>query len=57
VDNTNWQKYLSKRNGDIKDNMENFYFIDNAIAEKFRNLFEEPQPNEIDVWYNNCCTP
>jgi uncharacterized protein YbbK (DUF523 family)/predicted kinase len=53
VDNVNWQKYLSKRNCKIKNNMENFYFIDNAIAEKFWNIFEEPQPDEIDIWYDN----
>jgi predicted kinase len=53
VDNINWQKYLSKRNNEIKNNMENYYFIDEVIAEKFWNLFEEPQLNEIDVWYDN----
>jgi predicted kinase len=53
VDNTNWQKYLSKRNSEIKNNMENFYFIDNATVEKFKNFFEEPQTNEIDIWYDN----
>jgi predicted kinase len=53
VDNINWQKYLSKRNNSIKNNMEDFYFIDNAIAEKFWNLFEEPKNEEIDILYNN----
>jgi predicted kinase len=53
ADDTNWQKYLSKRNNAINNNAEDFYFIDNAVAEKFRNLFEEPQPDEIDVWFDN----
>jgi predicted kinase len=53
VDNINWQKYLSKRNNLIKNNMEDFYLIDNAIAEKFWNLFEEPKKEEIDIWYDN----
>jgi predicted kinase len=51
VDNIIWQKYISKRNNEVKDNPESNYFIDDNIAEKFRKLFEEPRPDEIDVWY------
>jgi predicted kinase len=53
VNNIIWQKYLYKRNNEIKNNTDNYYFIDNNIAEKFWNIFEEPKPNEIDVWYDN----
>jgi len=26
-------------------------YIDENIAKKFSNIFEEPKPNKIDVWY------
>jgi Predicted kinase len=48
-----WHKNLSKRNKAITENTENFYFIDDNIAEKFWNLFEEPAHREMDVWYQN----
>jgi predicted kinase len=53
VDNTTWKKYLEKRNNAVKNNEEDFYIIDNNVAEKFWNIFEEPKQNEIDIWYKN----
>ena len=49
-----WHKNLTKRNNAIADKSENFYFIDNDVAVKFLSMFEEPQPDEIDIWH--CCS-
>ena len=53
VDNENWRRNISKRNNAVINNKENFYFIDDNVVEKFMCLFEEPQPDEIDIWYKN----
>jgi len=37
----------------FKNNEQEFYYIDENIAKKFSNIFEEPAPNEMDVWYKN----
>ena len=53
VDNITWNKNISKRNNAIRNNEENNYFIDENIIKKLENLFEDPEPNEIDIWYKN----
>ena len=52
VDDETWQKNVNKRNNNI-NNMENFYYIDDNIAKKFWDLFEEPLRNEMDFWHKN----
>jgi len=53
IDDTTWKKYLEKRNNAIENNEQESYYIDENITKKFLNMFEEPKPDEIDVWYNN----
>ena len=53
VDNKTWGKYVQKRNNDIEKCLENNYFIDENITKKFWNIFEEPQKDEINIWYKN----
>ena len=53
VDKITWNKNIFKRNNAIRNNEENNYFIDENIIKKLENLFEEPEPNEIDIWYKN----
>jgi len=36
-----------------RDNMLKITEIDENISNKFWNIFEEPEANEIDVWYKN----
>jgi len=55
IDNKTWYKNVQKRNKDIENNTGNAYFIDDSLAKKFWDLFEEPKPNEMDVWYKNEC--
>ena len=51
TDDITWKKYLEKRNNAIVNNEQESYYIDENIAKKFWNTFEEPNPDEIDVWY------
>ena len=53
IDDITWKKYLEKRNNDIVNNEQEFYYIDENIAKKFWNMFEEPKPDEMDVWFKN----
>jgi len=53
IDDITWKNYLGKRNNAIENNEQEFYYIDENIAKKFRNMFEEPKPDEMDVWYKN----
>jgi predicted kinase len=56
IDDITWKKHLEKRNNEIVNNEQEFYYIDENIAKKFWNLFEEPKPEEMDVWYKNNVT-
>ena len=50
VDKETWYKNVQKRNKDIENNIENAYYIDDNLANKFWNIFEEPQKDEINIW-------
>ena len=50
-----WRQNLNKRNERIINGQDNFYFIDDNVATKFKRLFEIPKRYEMDVWYENCC--
>jgi predicted kinase len=53
IDDITLKKYIEKRNNAFVDNEQEFYFIDENIIKKFLNIFKEPEPNEMDVWYKN----
>ena len=44
------KRNLHKRNQAIKDCEAEFYYFDDAVADKFWDMFEEPSQSEIDVW-------
>ena len=48
-----WRRNLKTRNDRITDGQDVFYYIDDNIAAKFKRLFEVPNRDEIDVWYDN----
>jgi predicted kinase len=50
IDKETWHKNVEKRNKDTENNLENAYFIDDNLAKKFWNIFEEPQKEEINIW-------
>ena len=53
IDDITWKNYLEKRNSAIVNNEQEFYYIDENIAKKFWSIFEEPKPDEMDVWHKN----
>ncbi len=48
-----WRHNLKKRNSRIVNGVEDFYYINDGIADKFNRLFAEPSKSEIDVWFEN----
>jgi predicted kinase len=51
IDDITWKKLMKERNNAIVNNEQEFYYIDENIAKKFENIFEEPKPDEMDVRY------
>lgn len=47
---TEWKKRLAKRNLDILQKKSNAYFVDEGLEKKCEELFEPPEPEEIDKW-------
>ena len=50
VSDAEWQARLKKRNAAVSAGETLDYYVDEGLAEKFSSLFEEPTPDEIDVW-------
>ena len=51
IDDITWKKFMKTRNNAIVNNEQEFYYIDENIAKKFENMFEEPKPDEMNVWH------
>lgn len=49
IDEAEWNRRLEKRNKDVLEHRTDAYYIDEGLAEKFRNIFEIPDKDEIDV--------
>lgn len=47
-----WYRRLDKRNKAVMENKTSAYYVDEGLAEKFKQLFEIPDRSEIDVWIN-----
>lgn len=45
-----WKRLLEKRNQAASSDA---YYVDPNLARKCEDLFEPPEPDEIDVWYVN----
>ncbi|MBQ2834678.1 MAG: ATP-binding protein [Clostridia bacterium] len=48
-----WRRNIEKRNREIMEGKTSAYFVDDALAEKFGAIYEEPERNEMDVWIIN----
>lgn len=48
-----WLKNVEKRNNAVEKAETNDYNVDDNLANKCLSMFEEPTPDEIDVWYKN----
>lgn len=51
IDDTLWEKYISKRNKAVTDNSAKDYFVDEGLIAKMNDLFEAPDDSEIDIYY------
>lgn len=47
IDDEEWYRRLEKRNKDVMENKTNAYFVDEGLANKFQQIFEEPEENEL----------
>ena len=47
-----WQRRIDKRNEAVKAGKCSAYFVDEGLAAKFRDIFEIPSDDEIDVYIN-----
>lgn len=50
VDDEEWKKRIEKRNLSVGHNEGAAYYVDEGLAQKFVEIFEKPEPSEIDVW-------
>lgn len=48
IDDDEWQRRIDKRNQDILAHRCDGYYVDEGLSEKFRSIFEKPDPSEID---------
>lgn len=53
ISDADWQKNIAERNQAVQEGRSDAYFIDEGLAAKFEGLFEQPAPDEMDVWYVN----
>lgn len=53
VDEENWQNNITERNKKVKaGNGESDFYVDEGLLQKLLSNFEEPDKEEIDVWYS-----
>ena len=50
VSDEEWERRIAARNAEVTGGRSDVYFIDSGLLEKFRNIFEVPDKDEIDVW-------
>ena len=52
VNDEEWTRRLTKRNGSVLKNEVSAYYVDENLAKKFAGIFEKPEKEEIDIWVN-----
>lgn len=57
VSEETWKRNIAKRNAAVQAGMQGTYFVDEGLLEKMKALFETPEPEKIDVWYENEWSP
>jgi predicted kinase len=50
IPNGVWKSRIEQRNSLVLEGKTSAYYVDDNLAKKFESIFEEPSPNEIDVW-------
>lgn len=50
IDDKTWKAQLKKRNAAVLENEALAYFVDENLAEKCADRFEQPSRDEIDIW-------
>lgn len=50
ISDKEWARRLAKRNAAITAGELDAYYVDEGLTQKFKDMFEVPEKNEIDVW-------
>lgn len=50
ISDEEWYRRLDKRNKAVVEKKTNAYYVDEGLADKFKQLFEVPSKDEIQVW-------
>ena len=53
IDEATWQRNIEKRNAAVLAEETLDYYVDEGLAKKCGQLFEKPQLEEVDVWFEN----
>ncbi|MBQ8638215.1 MAG: ATP-binding protein [Lachnospiraceae bacterium] len=51
ISEEDWMANIEQRNEEILAGRTDAYFMDEGLMEKLKRLFEEPDRDEMDVWY------
>ena len=50
ISDEEWEARIDKRNRDVLDRKTGAYYVDDGLKKKFADIFEAPEPGEVDVW-------
>ena len=50
ISDEEWYRRLDKRNKAVVEKKTSAYYVDEGLADKFKQLFEVPSKDEIQVW-------
>lgn len=53
ISDEDWQKNIAERNKRVSEGDNTAYYLDEGLMQKLESLFEKPDRDEVDVWYNN----
>jgi hypothetical protein len=48
-----WEKFIEKRNKDVRSGRSKNYYIDENMKRKFSERFQEPSEDEMDIYYES----
>ncbi len=52
IGDEDWQRNIAERNRRVEMGQSPDYYVDDGLLKKLLSLFEQPERDEIDVWYN-----
>lgn len=53
ISEEDWQRNIETRNEAVLSGESGAYYLDDGLMKKLESLFEEPERDEMDVWYYN----